>query len=384
MPTTIKCPNCSHQFEPTDSIREQIQREVNVKAEEWKRKKEKELEESLRKNIAFDFETKLRLLEQNNKDNEEKLKEARQKEFEFLQKMQELKTKEAEIEITVQKKLQAGREKLSEDLRKIEEQKVAAKETEYNLRIKELEKKNEDTIKLLEEAKRKNEQGSIQLQGEVQELLIQEKLQLTFPFDIIEEVSKGQRGADCVQIIRNHTGQECGKIYYESKRAEKFGGDWIEKLKTDMRRLGTDVGVIITKTLPKEMEKFGLKDGVWICSYADLKEVAFILRESIIKVFNATKNQENRGDKMHLLYDYLTSSEFAEQWKAIREGFLSMKMSIQRERDMMEKLWKSREKQLEKVLLNAAHVRGSIEGISGMNSVDLNLLEEGNEDDMAH
>ena len=384
MPTTIKCPKCSHEFEPTDSIREQIQREVNVKAEEWKRKKEKELEESLRKNIAFDFETKLRLLEQNNKDNEEKLKEARQKEFEFLQKMQELKTKEAEIEITVQKKLQAGREKLSEDLRKIEEQKVAAKETEYNLRIKELEKKNEDTIKLLEEAKRKNEQGSIQLQGEVQELLIQEKLQLTFPFDIIEEVSKGQRGADCVQIIRNHTGQECGKIYYESKRAEKFGGDWIEKLKTDMRRLGTDVGVIITKTLPKEMEKFGLKDGVWICSYADLKEVAFILRESIIKVFNATKNQENRGDKMHLLYDYLTSSEFAEQWKAIREGFLSMKMSIQRERDMMEKLWKSREKQLEKVLLNAAHVRGSIEGISGMNSVDLNLLEEGNEDDMAH
>jgi len=384
MSTTIKCPNCGTEFEPNESIREEIQKEVNRKAEDWKRKKEKEIEEALRKNISSDFETKLRLLEQNNKDNEEKLKEARQKELEFLQKMQELKTKEEEIEITVQKKLQAGREKLSEDLRKIEEQKIAAKETEYNLRIKELEKKNDDTIKLLEEAKRKNEQGSMQLQGEVQELLIQETLQQAFPFDTIEEISKGQRGADCIQIVRNKTGQECGKIYYESKRAEKFGGDWIEKLKADMRRLGTDVGVIITKTLPKDIEKFGQKDGVYICTYADLKMAAMMLREGIIKIYTATKSQENKGDKMHLLYDYLTSSEFAEQWKAIREGFMSMKMSIQRERDTMEKLWKQREKQLEKVLLNAAHVRGSIEGIAGMNTVDLNLLEEGDQDDMAH
>jgi hypothetical protein len=110
-----------------------------------------------------------------------------------------------------------------------------------------------------------------------------------------------------------------------------------------------------------------------------------MLRDAIIKIYSAAKSQENRGDKMHLLYDYLTSSEFAEQWKAIREGFVSMKTSIQKERDAMEKLWKAREKQLEKVLLNAAHIRGSIEGISGMDSVDLNLLESGeNDDDMAH
>jgi hypothetical protein len=145
-----------------------------------------------------------------------------------------------------------------------------------------------------------------------------------------------------------------------------------------MRNLGADIAVIVTKSMPREMDCFGIKDGVWICSFGEVKALAGVLRDGVIRVFNAAKTQVNRGDKMHLLYDYLTSTEFAEQWKAIREGFLSMKMSIQKERDAMEKLWKQREKQLEKVLLNAAHIRGSIEGISG-NDVDLNLLTNGEE-----
>jgi hypothetical protein len=100
-----------------------------------------------------------------------------------------------------------------------------------------------------------------------------------------------------------------------------------------------------------------------------------LLRDALIRISFAQRNQENKGDKMQLLYDYLISREFADQWQAIREGFMTMKLSIQKERDAMEKLWKSREKQLEKVLLNAAHIRGSIEGISGTD-VNLNLLEE--------
>jgi hypothetical protein len=134
--------------------------------------------------------------------------------------------------------------------------------------------------------------------------------------------------------------------------------------------------VIVTHAFPKDMDRFGEKDGVWICSFAEVKPVVQMLRDGIIKISSALKSQENRGDKMNLLYNYLTSREFAEQWQAIREGFLSMKISIQRERDAMERLWKQREKQLEKVLLNAAHVRGSIEGISGTD-VDLNLLDDG-------
>jgi len=387
----IKCPNCGTVFEANESIREEVQKELRAKMIDWQNQKQKEFEaekirmqketeESIRKNIASDFETKLRLLEKNNKDNEEKLKEARQQQVDFLRKEQELKNKEAELELSVQKKLQEEREKLSGEIRKLEEQRIAAKETEFQLRLREMEKQLEDQKKLAEEMRRKAEQGSMQLQGEVQEIALEEMLRNTFPFDLVTEVGKGVRGADCIQTVRNNFGQECGQIIYESKRTTSFANEWIEKLKADMRNLGAEIAVIVTKAMPKDMDCFGIKDGVWICSFGEVKALASVLRDGVIRVYGAAKSNENKGDKMHLLYDYLTSSEFAEQWKAIREGFMAMKLSIQKERDTMERLWKAREKQLEKVLLNAAHVRGSIEGIAGMNSVDLNLLEEGEEE----
>lgn len=380
MATEIKCPECGNVFEPTDLMRDEIQKEVNSKAEEWKKKKEKELEESLRKNIASDFETQLRLLKENNMENEEKLKLSRQKELEYLKKEQELLNKEKEIELKIQRLLLEERNKLSEIIRKEEAEKNSLKDTEHQMKLKELEEKLETQRKLADEMKRKAEQGSMQTQGEVQELLLEEMLRSSFPYDVISEVGKGVRGADCIQSVRNSFGQECGKIIFESKRTKDFSNDWIDKLKGDLRSQGADVAVIVTQALPKEMTGFGEKEGVWICSFSEAKAVVAVLRDAVIKIFNSTKSQDNKGDKMHLLYDYLTSREFAEQWQAIREGFMSMKISIQRERDAMEKLWKAREKQLEKVLLSAAHVRGSIEGISGTD-VDLNLLEDSSEVD---
>lgn len=396
MATEIKCPNCGHQFEPNDSIREEIEKELRTKAADWQKKKNEEfqlklddekrrlqqsLEENIRKNISADFENKLKLAEQNNKDNEEKLKLARQQQLEFLKKEQELKNKEEELELSVQKLLQTEREKLSGEIRKLEEQRIAAKETEFQLRVKELEKQLDDQKKLADEMRRKSEQGSMQLQGEVQELALEELLKVAFPFDIISEVGKGVRGADCIQTVRNNFGQECGKIIFESKRTKDFGNDWIEKLKADMRSQGADVAVIVTHALPRDMDRFGEKEGVWVCSFAEVKPVVQMLRDGIIKISSAQKSQENRGDKMHLLYNYLTSREFAEQWQAIREGFMSMKLSIQKERDAMEKLWKAREKQLDKVLLNAAHIRGSVDGISGTD-VDLNLLDDATDESL--
>lgn len=396
MATTIKCPKCGTEFEPNESIREQIKKELNQKAIEWQKRKDEEfqlriedekkkiqqhLEENIRRSISLDYENQLRLLSQTNKDNEEKLKEARQQQLELFKKEQELKNREAELELSVQKKLQLERERLSVEIRKLEEQRIATIETEYRLRMKEMEEKLEAQRKLAEEMRRKAEQGSMQLQGEVQELALQEMLQSAFPFDLILEVGKGIRGADCIQIVRSNFGQECGKIIYESKRTNAFANEWIEKLKTDMRSQGAEIAVIVTRAMPRDMDCFGIRDGVWICDFSEVKALASVLREGVIRVFNTAKSNENKGDKMQLLYGYLTSSEFAEQWKAIREGFLAMKLSIQRERDAMERLWKTREKQLEKVLLNASHIRGSIEGIAGMDAVDLNLLEDGEEDD---
>lgn len=364
-------------------LREKMVGYVKKKDEEFAKKLEEEktsmqesMEQNLRRSIASDFENTIRLLEQNNKDNEEKLKLSRQKELEFLQKELALQKKEQELEISVQRQLREERLKLSEELRKIEEQKTAARENEYQLRMREMEKQLDDQKKLVEEMKRRAEQGSTQLQGEVQELILEEMLRARFPFDLVCEVDKGVRGADCMLTVRNNIGQECGKIMFESKRTKHFEKGWIEKLKTDMRRTSADIGVIVTKTMPDTLSQFGQLEGIWICTFDEVAGLVHVLRDSIIKVYGAVRSQENKGDKMHMLYDYLTGNEFGEQWKAIREGFMTMKLSIQRERDAMEKLWKAREKQLEKVLLNASHVKGSIEGIAGSDNIQLSLLDE--------
>lgn len=357
--------------------REQQQKlEFEKKLQQEKQTLQQSLEENLRKTIASDFQNKVQLLEAANKDSEEKLKLARQQELEFLKREQLLKTKEEELEIQLQRKLQEQRNELVEQIRKQEQEKNTIKETDFQLKVRELEKQLEDQKKLAEEMKRKAEQGSMQLQGEVQELILEELLRTNFPFDLISEVGKGVRGADCIQTVRNQYGQECGRIIFESKRTKDFSNDWIEKLKKDMRGVGVDVAVIVTQCYPKGMDCFGEKDGVWICSFDEVKAVAYVLRDSIIKLYNASKSQENKGDKMSMMYDYLTSSEFNEQWKAIREGFMSMRLSIQKEREAMERLWKSREKQLDKVLLNAAHIRGSVEGIAGNDTIQMNLLDE--------
>jgi hypothetical protein len=411
----ISCPTCQFKFEPGDAFMRDFETQARQKmAAEWNKMKaevekdrqviqhqkellakqheeqeqqvqqrlqvarqqlQKELQDQLRKSIAADFENQLKMLKQSAHENEEKLKEARKKELEFLQKEQALKTKQEQLELEMQKKLLQERERLSFEIREVEKQKLQQAEDEFKLRLAEKEKQLEDQKKLAEEMRRKAEQGSMQLQGEVQELMLEEILRTGFPFDKVVPVGKGVRGADCMQVVCNPFGNECGKIIYESKRTKDFAHDWIDKLKADMRSQGADIAVIVTQALPKDMDRFGEKEGVYICTFAEVRSLASVLRTSIIKVFSLSKTQENKGDKMHMLYDYLTSNEFAEQWNAIREGFMSMRLSIQRERDTMERLWKSREKQLEKVLLNAAHIRGSIEGIAGVDAVNLTLLE---------
>lgn len=356
--------------------KQQQQKNFEEKLQAERKKSREETEANLRKSISADYENKLQLLENSAKENEEKLKQARAKELDFLRREESLKSKEEEMELAFQRKMQEQREVFAAQIRKQEAEKNSLKETENQLKMKELEKQLEDQKRLVDEMKRKAEQGSMQLQGEVQELILEELLRSNFPFDLIEEVGKGVRGADCVQVVRNQFGQECGKIIYESKRTKDFGNDWIEKLKKDMRSMGVDVAVIVSQCYPKGMTSFGQKDGVWICSFEEVNAVAYVLRDGILRLASAMKSQENRGDKMHLLYDYLTGAEFSEQWKAIKEGFMAMKLSIQKERDAMERLWKAREKQLEKVLLNAAHIRGSIEGIAGSDSIQLSLTDE--------
>ncbi len=412
MSTFITCPNCNHQFEPTDALSKSIEAEMRGKMMlEWNKKMEglnadkkqlenlqkevlsqKETQESelnkrveiakaeqeslLKKELSLqmqaDFQHQLAMKDEAKKETEEKLKVQRQKELELMKKMQEMEDLKNHLEIETQKQLIEERGKILVEVKTMEDARYKLREQEHQMKLKELEKQLADQNRLAEEALRKAEQGSMQLQGEVQEIELEHLLRQNFPFDNIQEIGKGVRGADCVMNVRNNLGTECGTIIFESKRTKDFGGDWIDKLKKDMVSKNADLAVIVTQTMPKDMERFGEKQGIYICNFSEVKSLVSILRQAVIKVFEAKKSQENKGDKMVALYDYLTGTEFFSQWNAIRESFQNFRDSLQKERDDFEKNWKKKQKLLDNIINNSLQISGSIEGISGMESLGWN------------
>jgi hypothetical protein len=375
MPTEINCPNCNHKFELNESLRTEVEKELRSKMMDWQKKKEDEFEKQTAKLIA-DTQVKateqnaaqLKHLQEETKQKTEQLQLLQKKELDLLRDKAALEEKQKNIELELEKRFLEKR-------KEIEDSTIKREQELFDLKAKEFKLQMEQQQKLIEELKRKSEQGSMQLQGESQEILLEEILKESFPFDSITEVGKGVEGADCIQIIRSNTGAEIGKIIYESKRTKAWSNSWIDKLKADMRNSGSDVAILVTQVYPKDMEKFGEKDGIWICNFNEVSSVAYLLRSGIIKVAEVQKSQENKGDKMQLLYNYLTGNEFRGQIEAIVEGFMAMKQSIMKERIQMEKLWKEREKQLEKVLLSTSGMYGSVKGIAGASVSNIPLLE---------
>ena len=288
------------------------------------------------------------------------------------EKVKELNKSKAEIAKLIREKAELKSETNAEAEKKlnetlvIEREKIIKTEKERNeLKLMELAKQLEDQKNLTEEMKRKQEQGSMQLQGEVQELAIEEWLTSEFPLDTIEEIKKGAKGADCLQTVNTRTHRNCGTIYYESKRTKSFQPLWVEKFKGDMRDKGAGVGILVTEAMPIDMDRAGQKEGVWICNFDEFKALSKVLRESVIQVSNALISQDNKGDKMEILYQYLTGNEFRLQIEAIVEGFSQMKTDLESEKRSFQRIWKQREKQIEKVTTNTIEMYGSIKGIAG-------------------
>jgi hypothetical protein len=394
----ITCPQCgtlivinellSHQLE------EQIRQEYVEKMAASKREMDKKQEALNQQKIAFEEEQRQqheRFQEQLNQrlktertTLEEKLKaslKAEQAEqLQFLQaelnekseQVKELNVSKAMIERLKREKDEAKAlaemeaQKTFNEMLITEREKMKVLEAEKSeMLVLELKKQLEDQKRLTEEMKRKQEQGSMQLQGEVQELAIEEWLSVNFPLDTIEEIKKGVRGGDCIQTVHTRSQQHCGTIYYESKRAKEFQQGWIEKFKADIRTKGSTIGVLVTEVMPSDLPRMGMKDGIWICTFGEFKSLSNVLRESIIQLNNAVVTQENKGDKMHLLYDFLTSNVFRMQVEAIVEGFSQMKSDLESEKRAMMRIWKQREKQLDKVITNTVDMYGSIRGIAG-------------------
>ncbi len=362
----------------TDEELEQKMRQLAEDKERLKKSTQEEFEQKLkqfeeekariRKSIQDDSETKIKQLEEENEKRKAENKQLKEKELVILQKEAELKEKQEEMLLEMEKTMLEKREEIAVEIRKKEQDK-------NDLRIKEFEKKLDDQKKLIEEMQRKAEQGSMQMQGEVQELALEDLLRSEFPFDLIDEVGKGIKGADIIQTVINPLQQVCGKIIYESKRTKAFSELWIEKLKDDQREQGAVLAVIVTEVLPKDMEHFGRRDGVWICTYHDVKNILFVLREMILREHSIRSSQENKGDKMDLLYHYLTSDDFRLRVETIVEGFSTLKIEMDREKRAMQKIWKEREKQIEKVITNTIDMYGSIRGIAGNAIAPVKALE---------
>ena len=377
MANDIKCPNCGHQFELNESLKNEVEKELRGKMLDWQKKKEEDFEKQkdllisdTLKKANDETSTKLKSLEEDASLKTKQLQELQKKELDLLRDKNALEEKQKNLEVEIEKRFLEKRKEIEESAIKREQELFDLKTKEYKLQM-------EQQQKLIEELRRKSEQGSMQLQGESQEKLLEEILKENFPFDVIEEVGKGVEGADCIQIVRNSSGKECGKIIYESKRTKTWSNSWVDKLKSDKRTKRADVAILVTQVFPKDMDRFGERDGIWICSFAEAASVAQVFRNGIIKINEAVQSQENKGDKMQMLYNYLTGNEFRGQMEAIVEGFMAMRNGITRERVQMEKIWKEREKQLEKVLLSTSGMYGSVKGIAGASVGDIPLLEGG-------
>ncbi|AFJ82037.1 hypothetical protein MWE_1329 [Helicobacter pylori XZ274] len=281
--------------------------------------------EEARKNAFLEQQKGLELLQKELDEKSKQVQELHQKEAEIERLKRENNEAESRLKAENEKKLN---EKLETEKERIEK----ALHEKNELKFKQQEEQLEMLKNELKNAQRKAELSSQQFQGEVQELAIEEFLRQKFPLDCIEEIKKGQRGGDCIQVVHTREFQNCGKIYYESKRTKEFQKAWVEKLKSDMREIGADVGVIVSEALPKEMERMGLFEGVWVCSFEEFKGLSAVLREGVIQVSLAKKSQENKGDKVNLLYHYLTSSEFSMQVSAIIEGFEQLRAELEKKK----------------------------------------------------
>lgn len=404
MKDKIKCPNCGHNFDVEEALsgplqthfKAEFEKKVAEQAkgfndekaklekekEEFAEKKEKENElfkEKLEQKIAKekekiqsqtkeDFELQLKALKEENEKKKEENRKLKTKELDLLKRENELKEKAEEQELNIQKQL-------LEKQKEIEEKGISKEREANQLKEKEYQKQLDEQKKLIEEMKRKAEQGSMQLQGEVQELALEELLNLAFPFDNISEVPKGINGADVIQNVVNSNQVECGTIVFESKRTKNFDKKWIDKLKQDQVSVKGDIAVLVTQTLPNDLDRFDYKNGVWICHFNEVKSLTKVLREMLLKAQSVITVQENKGDKMELLYSYLTGNDFIQKVKRIIENYDSMIQQLNYEKKAAFKNFATREKQIWGVQENINAMFGDIKGIAGNSISSSDLLE---------
>jgi hypothetical protein len=401
----VKCPHCGERFNPEEAIGHDLRLRMEKEFEKQLADQAKLLEDRVRRQEGERFKLQLRAMEEDAQAKSLRVRELEELAMTMQRKEMEIRRKEESLEIEMKKRL-FEREKLIRDhaektalekallqvrekehkleqekdrldlmLRKRVQEETEKAREEERMRNAELQKKLEDQNRLINEMKRKSEQGSTQMQGEVQELALEEFLRNSFPRDEVEEIAKGKRGGDCVHIVRDHFGNVCGRILYESKRTRHFSHEWIGKVKDDMRLKQADLGVIVTEALPEGMTRFGEVDGIWVCTFPEFKALALLFRFNLQRIGEVLAAQENRGEKMQLIYRYVTGVEFRQKLEAAFEAFTGMQEDLLREKSLFLSHWAKREKRLMKAMENLVALYGDVRGIAGGAVQEIPLLE---------
>ena len=371
----ISCPCCGTTIDVNKLLKEKLLSElkVSLKSEEntFIRNQIAKAESDAHKKMEeLMLENENNIKEINNELNQKskEIKRLKDAEAEIIELKRKTRESEENAELNIQKRIHEALE--SESKRLVDQ---ANQKSQFE--IKTLKKQLEDQINLTKEMQRKQEQGSVQLQGEAGELIIEEWLKDRFKLDDVTEIKKGENGADCLQTINTREKLNCGTIYYESKRTKTFQNSWIDKFKNDIREKGADVGVLVTKTMPSGSDKIRKINGVIVCGFNEFKVIAPVLRDSLLQLNSLQSTEVNKADKMELLYNFLTSNEFKLHVEGVVEGITQMQEEMIREKNTHKKLWKQREKQLEKVVDNTIGIYGAIKGIAGKSVPEIESLK---------
>lgn len=348
MKNTIKCPKCKHEFEASVGFMAHLKEEAKA-----------ETEKKLRREIEEQNSLELEDLQKSLKEKEEKITQFRDKEIELREKSRKLEDKEKDLELETQRRI-------DEEKKNIEEHTTRRLLDEHHLKDLEKDKSIMDMKRLIEELKQKSTQGSMQAQGEVAELDLEETLRRLFPTDEISEVKKGELGGDIRQLVRTQRGTECGMILWERKRTKAWSDDWVKKLKGDMARDKAHLGVIVTAVLPKDQKKeIGERGGVWVVTTAFVEPLAGLLRRNLYDIAKGKAITLNKQSKAESLYDFVTGREFITSVENMVETYIEIKSQITRERIVSEKLWKQREMQVDKLLSGVSGMYGGLQEIAG-------------------
>ena len=258
-----------------------------------------------------------------------------------------------------------NQKKMNEELEKMREEVGKTASEKAKLRELELEKKLADTQKALEDAQRKTRQGSQQLQGEVMELNLEDQLKETFPYDEFLPIPKGIEGADIWQKVKNKHGQEAGLFVWEIKRTKAFSKGWLPKLREDCRKVNGSVSILITDTLPDTISYFGREAGVWICSFEYALVLANVLRDSLLQLAIAKSSASHKDEHLQEIYDYITSEAFRHKIEAHFESVKTLKIDLDSEKRAMERIWKKREVEIQRLDKSMSQMFGEIQGVVG-------------------